>query len=180
MDLSDVRIRDAGGTPSRIGDLIDRPTIIDLVRYYGCAPCRVHLGQLSRHFDEVRDMGGEIIAVGPAAPYQVDLLVRSGVPFRMYLDPERELAAGIDLGRKSLIGFIADLRGWARWVLSLFRGGRQGAITAGWAELPAVIVVDAASRVRWVHRGRFLGDYPPIERTVDELRRAVDSAAEEL
>lgn len=34
-DLSGITVRDSDGTPLRFGDLVDRPALLVLVRYYG-------------------------------------------------------------------------------------------------------------------------------------------------
>lgn len=34
-DLSGINVRDTDGKPLRLGDLIDRPALLVLVRYYG-------------------------------------------------------------------------------------------------------------------------------------------------
>lgn len=35
IDLSDLRLTDVDGAEVRLGDIIDRHTIIDVVRYFG-------------------------------------------------------------------------------------------------------------------------------------------------
>jgi hypothetical protein len=35
IDLSDLVLDDPDGSPVRLGDLIERPTVIDVVRYFG-------------------------------------------------------------------------------------------------------------------------------------------------
>lgn len=73
---------------------------------------------------------GAILGIGPAAPCQTELLQRRGIPFPLLLDPERRVARAIGLGRLSLLPFLADPRGWHRWLASWFRGEWQGAVTA--------------------------------------------------
>jgi hypothetical protein len=169
VDLSGIVLADSDGHPVRLGDLIDRPTVIDRVRYYGCPPCRAHLVELA----DARPDGVGVIGVGPRAAFQARALARRvGVP--LLLDPDHRLASAIGQERQPLWRFLFDLRGWWRWLRSLTRS-RQGMITSGWWELPAVVVVDADARVRWLHRGRFMGDYPDVS---DVLKRARRVAAE--
>jgi len=174
IDLSDLVLEDPDGDPVRLGDLIDRPTVIDLVRYYGCSPCRAYLRRLAEHHDDIERRGGAVLGIGPAAAYQAALLRKQGLRFPLLLDPRHRMAGAIGLGRQSLLQFIFGLRGWWRWLGSWFRGGRQGAVTAGCSELPAVLVLDSGARTVWVHRGRFIGDYPAIDETLDQLNRAIE------
>lgn len=172
-DLSDIRLFDPGGEVIRLGDVIDRPTVIDLVRYYGCAPCRQYLMRLADEHPRIRQQGGDVLGVGPRASYQARLLIERGrVPFRLLLDPDHALGTAIGLGRQSFWHFITDLRAWRRWLRAFFRSG-QGLVSGGWWELPAIIVIDADCRLRWSYLGRSMGDYPPLETTLAELERVM-------
>jgi len=168
-DLGGIVLDDSLGRPVRLGDIVDRPTIVNLVRYYGCPPCRLYLGSLEEHLDEIHRAGGGALGIGPAAPYQAVLLERSQISFPLLLDPERRVATALGLGRQSLLRFVFDVRGWWRWLRAMLGGARQGAITAGWQELPAVAVLDAGGSLRWLHRGRFVGDYPPLSTVLRHL-----------
>jgi hypothetical protein len=176
VSLAELALEDAAGAPVRLGDVVDRPTVVDLVRYYGCAPCRAQLAVLADRHQEITERGGAVLGIGPAAPYQAALLARRGMPFPLLLDPGRSVGAAIGLPRQSLTRFVFDVRGWWRWLASWFRRGRQGATTAGWGELPAVLVLDAQCRVEWVHRGEHLGENPAIEATLAALDRAVGAS----
>ena len=175
IDLADLQLETPEGHPVRLGDVVDRPTVIDLVRYYGCAPCVSYLRRLSDRHPDLEQMGVAVIGVGPAAPYQARLLQDRGIRFPLLIDPTRSLVGRLALQPQSLARFLFDVRGWFRWMAAWFRGGRQGRITAGHGELPAILVLDATSRVVWMHRGRYIGDYPPMSATLRALRRAVDS-----
>jgi hypothetical protein len=165
IDLSDIVLKDADGRPVRLGDVIDRPTVIDRVRYYGCAPCRSFLRGLADRSSRLEDGGAGALGVGPHAAYQARGLQRDGIDFPLLLDPDHRLAAAIGQGRMPLWRFILDVRGWVRWWRAFLRS-RQGVITGGWWELPAVIVTDEHARVRWTHHGRFIGDYPDVDQVV--------------
>ncbi|MCJ7725490.1 MAG: redoxin domain-containing protein [Acidimicrobiia bacterium] len=137
----------------------------------------MHLLQLAARHHELAGAGGAVIGIGPAADYQArHLQEKGGIPFPLLLDPDHQVAAAIGLGRQPLYRFVFHLKGWWRWLKSVVRT-RQGAITGAYWEAPAVILVDAKARVVWAHRGRFLGDYPPIDDTVGRLQRRLDEQA---
>jgi len=170
IDLSAIELLDGDGRTVRLGDIIDRPTVIDLVRYYGCAPCRAQLVMLSDRFTEVQDLGANAMGIGPAAAYQARLLLdRHDIPFPLLLDPHHHVATAVGLHRQSLLRFVFDVRAWWRW-LRAFLGQGQGKITGAYWETPGILIVDAAARVRWAYRGRSIGDYPPFDVVMDELR----------
>ena len=170
-DLSNIQVADINGDPVRLSDIVDRPTIIDVVRYYGCAPCRRQLLALSAGYDAIQDRGGDVLGVGPRAAYQARLLMeRRHIPFQLLLDPEHRVAKAVGLGRQSLLRWIFDLRAWGRWLKGFLRAG-QGMVTGAWGEVPAIIIIDADCRVRWSHLGKSMGDYPPMEATLEQLDR---------
>jgi len=165
-DLSDITVADPGGTPVRLGDLVDRVTVIDLVRYFGCAPCREFIGEMTDRAGEFARLGAGRIGIGPHAAYQARGLLERGIDFPLLLDPEHLVGAAIGMRRQSLLRFLFDVRGWWRWLRAL-GSARQGIITGGWWELPAVIVIDRDCEVLWAHRGRFIGDYPTMDQVMD-------------
>lgn len=174
--LSSVALQTPDGEVVRLGDLVDRPTVIDIVRYYGCAPCRAQLHALASHHDGIRAEGGAVLAVGPRAAYQARLLQqRRGIPFPLLLDQDHNLTRALGMHRQSLLRFIFDVRAWWRWLRAFLRHG-QGVITGGWWEVPAIVVVDAEAQVAWKHLGRSIGDYPPLEETLAALDRALGKA----
>lgn len=168
-NLSDFTMTDPDGVPVRFGDLVDRVTVIDLVRYYGCAPCRAFLGEMVDRGDEIAAMGARRVGIGPHAAYQARSLKKHGIDFPLLLDPDHHVSKAIEIPRQSLLRFVFDVRGWWRWLRAL-GSARQGAITGGWWELPAVIIVDEHCDVVWVHRGRFIGDYPRLDQVLEVVR----------
>jgi len=177
VDLSDVVVNDVSGASVRLGDVVVRPTVVDLVRYYGCAPCRRQLMALSTRHDAINDLGGDVLGIGPRAAYQARLLVeRRHIPFRLLLDPDHQVGRAVGLGRQSLLRWIFDLRAWGRWLVALLRAG-QGSVTGGWWEVPAILVLDGDCRVRWSHLGKSMGDYPPITETLARLEQVIDDGS---
>jgi hypothetical protein len=162
-DLAPLTLFDPDGNPVRLGDLIDRPTIVKVLRYYGCPPCRAYLDDLTVAHDRITGLGGGVLGVAAHAAHQARHRVSAGIPFPLLLDPEHLVAArlGLGLGRQTLRHFLFDGASWRRWLRSL-RRARQGLITGGWWEQPAVAVTDSAGRVAWVHRGEGIGDDPPL------------------
>jgi hypothetical protein len=173
VDLSDLVVSDPEGREFRLGGLVDRPTVINVVRYYGCAPCRQQLMELADVHDTITAGGGAVLGIGPRAAYQARLLSeRRHIPFGLYLDSDHRVAQAVGLGRQSLLRFIFDLRAWWRWLKGFLRAG-QGAITGGWWEVPAIVIVDALCRVQWQYLGDSIGDYPPLTETLAQLDRVL-------
>ena len=72
---------------------------------------------------------------------------------------------------------------WHRWLqpstwrryLRGARGARQGKLTGDLRQAPGVAIIDRQRRLRYLHRGTTLGDYPPL----DEVLAALEAVTEE-
>jgi hypothetical protein len=84
------------------------------------------------------------------------------------VDPGRSVYEALDLPRRWWVGL--NPRGWWNYLRALLRGNRQGRIIEP-NQLPGLAILDADARAIWIHRGRALGDYPPIETVLRQLAR---------
>jgi hypothetical protein len=165
--LADISVRTARGEPVRLGQLVERPTILVIPRYYGCLPCRDYLLRLSERLDQVEARGGAALAVSVGADHQARWLIdEKGVRFPLLIDPDRRVYTALELPRKWWVNL--NPRGWLNYARALARGSRQGRIIEP-NQLPGLALLDADARAVWVHRGRALGDYPSIERVLAQL-----------
>jgi hypothetical protein len=136
-------------------------------------PCRAFLAQLREAEPRITALGGRVIGVATGADYQARALMADGIAFPLLVDPDRNLyrALGID--------HIA----WRRWLQPSTwrryfrgaRGARQGKLTGDLRQAPGVAIIDRQRRLRYLHRGTTLGDYPPL----DEVLAALEAVTEE-
>jgi AhpC/TSA family len=167
IPLAYISVRTAGGEPVSLGQLVDRPTILVIPRYYGCLPCRDYLLRLSERLDQVEARGGAALGVSVGADHQARWLTEEkGVRFPLLVDPDRRVYTALELPRKWWVSL--NPRGLWNYARALARGNRQGRIIEP-NQLPGLAVLDADARAVWVHRGRALGDYPSIERVLARL-----------
>jgi hypothetical protein len=160
-------VRTVAGEPVRLGELVDRPTILVIPRYYGCLPCRDYLRRLSERLDQVEARGGAALGVSVGADHQARWLVREkGVRFPLLVDPDRRVHAALELPRRWWVGLKP--RGWWNYGRALARGNRPGRIIEP-NQLPGLALLDPDARAVRVHRGHALGDYPSIERVLARL-----------
>lgn len=165
--LANVEVQTADGQDVRLGDMVDRPTVVVIPRYYGCLPCRDYLRQVSDASDKLERVGAAALGVSVGAAHQARWLMEErGVRFPLLVDPERHLYDAIDLPRKWWVGL--NPRGWWNYARAIARGNRQGRIIEP-NQLPGLALLDAEAKAVWVHRGRALGDYPKLERVLTEL-----------
>lgn len=166
--LDDLELARADGTPVMLGDVVRRPTIIPIVRYYGCMPCRDFLIALDELGDQAREARIGLLGVGRAADYQATHLMETAVGYDLLLDPDQHLYEALSLRRFPWWRML-DPRTWRNYVRSL-RRARQGRITNHPLQSPGVVVLDGNLRVLYLHRGETIGHYPPA---AEVLERAV-------
>jgi peroxiredoxin len=162
--LPTLTLRDVDGNPVALGDLLDRPLAVPLVRYYGCMPCRDFLVQLNEARPALDAVGVGVVGVGGAADYQARHLMGHGIGFRLLLDPDHQLYEALDVRRIHWWMLLMPTTWWK--YLRAARRARQGRITAHPLQAPGFVILDTDRTVRFLYRGRTLGDYPPVSDVV--------------
>jgi hypothetical protein len=175
--LADIEVQTAAGDPVRLGDAVDRPTILVIPRYYGCLPCRGYLGDVSKRLDEVTAIGGAALSVSRGADFQARWLAeKKHIRFPLLVDPERRVYEALELPRRWWV--ILNPKGLWNYLKALLRGNRQGLIIEP-IQPPGLAVLDATATAVRIHRGSALGDYPPFNQVLEELLRITQPATEE-
>ena len=155
-----LTLRDVDGEPVALDDLLERPLAVPLVRYYGCMPCRDFLIQLEAARPTLEAAGVSVVGVGGAADYQARHLMNHGVGFPLLLAPDHALYEALDVRRIHWWRLLWPRTWWN--YLRAARRARQGRITAHPLQAPGFVILDSDRTVRFLYRGRTLGDYPPI------------------
>jgi peroxiredoxin len=160
--------------PVRLADRwADGPLVVAFMRHFGCAFCREHLILLGHAHEQIREAGGDVVAVFQYRAEPTRNFCRSrGVPFDCLGDPARAgyRAAGLGRGpRKEYIGLnVFRQRRRARQV-----GARVGIPKGDVAQRPGTFVVSPAGTIAYVHYNRDSTDNPPVS----EVLAAVEEAA---
>jgi hypothetical protein len=161
------------GTEVKLSEVLEGPTIVPIVGYYGCMPCRDFLMALEEQRDAAEAHGISIVGVGKAADYQAEWLMReAGIGYELLLDPDENLYRELELGHFPWWRMLAPRT--TRNYLRALRRSRQGRITNHPLQAPGVIALDEESRLSFVHRGDTLGDYPEAGAVVQAARTSAD------
>jgi len=150
------------GAPVRLDDFGGATLIVQLVRYFGCPPCQEYLRELDGRAGELGAIGARAIAIGGSADYQARWLRRSGITMPLLLDPPgrfRDWAGLGNLGRRQMLA----PRGIRSYLSAVAAGVRPTRPTVDVMRSPGVVILDADLALRWVHEGKALGDYPPLD-----------------
>ena len=131
---------------------------------------------MADRYDEVEAIGAGAIGLSVGADFQAAWLIEHyGIPFPLLVDPERKVYDAIGLGRKASV--VLNPRGWAKYASAISRGNRQGKVIDPF-QLPGLALLDETARPIEVHRGKALGDYPPLDSVLRELSNRAAGARE--
>jgi hypothetical protein len=167
--LTDIVVRHPDGEPVRLGELVDRPTVLVIPRYYGCLPCRDYLRQLAARNEEVQGLGAALVSVSVGAGFQARwLLEKYRIPFPLLIDPDRNLHQAVRLPRRWWI--TLNPRGWWYYIRAIFHGNRQG-VPIEPNQQPGLALLDEHCNVAWIYRGNALGDYPKLDLVFERLAK---------
>lgn len=133
-------------------------------------PCRAFLAQLREAEPEIDALGARVIGVATGADHQARDLMQRGITFPLLVDPDRNLYRALDIDHIAWHRFLQPAT-WRRYVRAS-RGARQGRLTGDLRQAPGIAIIDTDRRLRYVHRGTTLADYPPLAEVLAALRAA--------
>lgn len=126
------------------------------------------------HDDEIRTLGGRIVAIGTGnRAYAADFVATERIPFLVLVDDDAAAARAAAMRRVNPFRLLFDLRSLAgsrRAHRAGFRIGRPGARVD---QLGATFVVGPGDVLRYEHVDEHTADHAPIEAVLDALRGAV-------
>jgi peroxiredoxin len=131
-------------------------------------PCRDVLSQLREAYPEIVSMGAGALAVATGADFQARQLMEEGLPFPALLDPHKNLYRVLGIERVHWHQWLR-LSTWRRYLGSI-RRARQGRLTGDILQAPGIVILDPSGTIRYLHRGKTLGDYPPVGEVLAALR----------
>ena len=118
-------------------------------------------------------LAGRLACITFAEPPLLDAFqreLRLDVP--LYGDPSRAVYRAFGFGRGSVRRVWLDPRVWTQYARLLARGQRPGWSGQDTLQLGGDAVLDAAGRLRWIHRGAGPDDRPAVELVAPQLRVA--------
>lgn len=108
------------------------------------------------------------MAVATGAHFQARKLMENGVPFPCLVDPDKRLYAELGLERVPAVEWLKP-RTWGKYLRGAGRA-RQGRLSGDVFQAPGVAVLDPGRRIRYMHRGRTVGDYPRVGDVLEAVR----------
>jgi hypothetical protein len=123
---------------------------------------------LREAYPEITALGGDVLAVATGADYQARSLMAEGLPFPALLDPDKRLYRALGIERIAWDQWFRPST-WRRYAGSIGHA-RQGRLTGDLLQAPGIAIFEPSGILRWLHRGRTLGDYPALTDILGALR----------
>lgn len=166
LDGKSVRLRETFG---------GRPTVVALVRQFGCLFCHEIVAELVAASESIERAGGHLVIVGSGSLAQANRFAQhKGIPrpgVTLLTDPERASYEAAQLTRSWIATFLHP----SAWEAYGRARGEGHKITGAFGDTPqlgGIFVVRPPATLVFEHRSRFAGDHPTVDQIVDSVRRA--------
>lgn len=160
--VSEREVIDLGGETRALGSLVDGPTLIVVLRHFGCAACDQLLTHLKPQLDLLLELGMTVVLVGNGERrYAEAFAERHHLPERgvaLVTDPTLALHRAMSLEHSfwSAVGWPGGIR----WLQAVGRGFRQNGLQGDQRQQGGALLLDDAGVVRFFHRSRATGHEP--------------------
>jgi peroxiredoxin len=148
------------------------PLVIAFMRHFGCAFCREHLIELKKSYGEIRQAGGDVVAIFQYGTEATERFCEArDIPYQCLGDPLREGYAKVELGR----GGIREYLGWRvfkGWLRAARGGVYVGRPQGDTAQRPGTFVVDSSGRIVLAHYNEHSTDNVPVDQVLTAVRKA--------
>jgi peroxiredoxin len=126
---------------------------------------------LREHYDEIRGLGAEVVAVGTAhRGYAADFVEQEGIPFPVLVDDHAHAATAAALRRVNPFRLLFDPRSLGGARRAHRAGHRLAKPGKRTNQLGATFVLGPGGRVRYEHVDEHTADHAPVDEVLAALR----------
>ena len=149
---------------AKLSELVDRPTALSFLRYYGCTICQLDLNLIREQYETITAAGGKALVVLQSDPEGIRAQCdESYYPFEIICDPDQKLYQRYNVAPALSMEKMANLNVLAKIGKARQAGFVHGAYEGNELQLPAVFVVKPGLGVTHVHYGANPADLPNVE-----------------
>ncbi len=149
---------------AQLSELVDRPTAIFFLRYYGCTICQLDMKLIKEEYAALEKAGAKALVVLQSDPEGIRKQVDEDFyPFEILCDPEQTLYQKYNVAPALAMEKMANLKVLAKIGKARASGYTHGAYEGNELQLPAVFVVKPGLGVTHAHYGANPADLPSIE-----------------
>ena len=128
------------------------------------------MAQLCQHQDELEQLNVEVLVISfSTPPFARAWLEETCSPFRLLLDPEREVYATYELERSFWRSW--NLRTLGRYIRLLWAGRKWRGIQGDSTQLGGDFIVDTRGMIQLAHRSHDPTDRPTMDQLLDIFQK---------
>jgi peroxiredoxin len=170
--LADVTLKDATGTPRRLGDYwAEKPVVVVFLRHFGCLLCREHIALVRDRYDEIQGVGGEVIAIGTGSVrYAANFIEEEHVTFPVLVDDDGVAASAAQVPSLNFFKLVLNRKSWAGTKRAHAAGHKVHKAGKRVTQLGATFVLGSGDRARYEHIDEHSADHAPLEDVIKALQ----------
>lgn len=151
-------------------EVVDRPTFLLFLRYYGCTICQLDLQHLKRDYGKITAAGAKAMVVLQSDPAVIrEQIGPEEFPFEIICDPDQKLYNRYNVVPALSKEKMADLNVLKKMEAARAAGLTHGAYEGNELQLPAVFLVEPELIIKNTHYGATPADMPDAMELVSWL-----------
>jgi hypothetical protein len=169
--LGQVEVLDIWGKPVFFRDLWkDQPTVLVLVRHFGCLYCHEHADTVVHAEAAIHAEGGRLVLLGNGNPTHAgEFMRRVGLSDRVYTDPARILYRALGMRHGMMRVYNLEVaRNFRRATLA---GYRNFGVRGDRWQLGGTVVIESTGNVAYRFVSELAGDHGSVSDVLFALKR---------
>ncbi|WP_419168248.1 redoxin domain-containing protein [Halobacteriovorax sp.] len=151
-----------------LSDLKGKKIWLAFYRYASCPLCNLHIHNIIKRFDEVKNLGGIFIPVFQSAPSEVRKYAGKGdLPFQIICDPNEDIYKLYQVGN-SYAGFFSPSV-MSKGLKAMLSGFMPGKMEGEISRLPSEFIINEEFEIVYRYDGKDIGDHPDIDFILEKL-----------
>lgn len=170
-ELGHVEVLDVWGKPVFFRELWkDGPTVLVLVRHFGCLYCHEHADAIVHAAPAIEALGGRLVLLGHGNPVHAgEFMRRIGLTGRLYTDPARIIYRALGMHHGMLRVYnVESARHFRRASLA---GYRNASVRGDRWQLGGTVVIAPDGSVAYRYASEVAGDHGAVSDVLAALRR---------
>lgn len=169
--LGSVEVLDIWGKPVFFRELWKaKPTVLVLVRHFGCLYCHEHANTVVHSQDAIGAEGGQLVLLGHGNPTHAgEFMRRIGLAERVYTDPARIIYRA--LGMKHGMLRVYNLESSRHLRRATLAGYRNSGIRGDRWQLGGTVLIEPSGQVAYRFASEVAGDHGSLSDVLFALKR---------
>jgi len=138
-------------------------------RYASCPLCNLHIHDIIKRYDEVKNSGLIFLPVFQSLPSEVQKYAgKDEIPFQIICDPKVDIYKLYNVG-KSYGGFVS-LSVMAKGMKAMMSGHMPGKMEGEISRLPSEFLINENFEIVYRYDGKNIGDHPSLDTILEKAK----------